>query len=230
MIHNLTHDKPPCHTENTTPVMTVSKVALFDATVGVTPSTQSGIGDIPDKKPKIIKRKLEPATSNRSGHCARKGCGLPVFQSKHGLCPHHYWQWYREHHRDREKQRAVVAQFFKENTAKKLYWTCRLNARRRGYETDLNLNWFQTRLDRGVCEVTGLPFVLTVNNPALPYHRGPHTPSIDRINPKAGYWKSNCRLVIWQFNLAKGPYSDATVHTLVEALWHRAAQVSGPAP
>lgn len=176
-----------------------------------------------------IRKRLEPASP-----IARKRCSVcgsrEVWPKKHGMCAHHYRQWYNANHRDPVKQLARVNRFFRGNPAKRLLWSCRLRARHQGCAFDLDEAWVQQRLDNGICEATGIPFALDPSQTGRGAARNFHTPSVDRIDPKQGYVKSNCRLVIWQFNLAKGPYSDRDVLLMARALVRRAFFASLSAP
>ena len=65
------------------------------------------------------------------------------------------------------------------------------------------------------CEVTGMPF-----NPRFwaAGPKGPWSPSVDRIDPKKGYIKDNCQLVIWMYNAAKQEFSHDDVVLFASAL------------
>jgi hypothetical protein len=52
----------------------------------------------------------------------------------------------------------------------------------------------QNRINLGVCEVTGIPFDL-----AKP--RAWNAPSLDQIEPKAGYTQENTRVVLYAVNV-----------------------------
>lgn len=92
----------------------------------------------------------------------------------------------------------------------------RLSAQKRGQECTLTEEWFQERLERGHCEVTGLPF----SKPEMPrYERSPYQPSIDRKDRTKGYTPENCRLVVWMYNCAKGTWTDEDVLQLSIALY-----------
>lgn len=73
-------------------------------------------------------------------------------------------------------------------------------AKRRG-GTDIDIGWVMERLERGVCELSGIPFVYEVRHPCLP--------SIDRIDPtQPGHMKDNCRVILWGLNAFKGTASE----------------------
>lgn len=72
-------------------------------------------------------------------------------------------------------------------------------ARRYNLPFDLDVAWVEERL-RGRCELTNLPFDFS---PATRSGRSnAFTPSVDRIYPRDGYVRGNCRVVIYALNLA----------------------------
>ncbi len=64
----------------------------------------------------------------------------------------------------------------------------------------------------GLCEVTNLPFVPSEKK------MGPFLPSVDRTDPKKGYTKDNCKMVIWMYNAAKGSNTHDYVMIMARAL------------
>lgn len=80
-----------------------------------------------------------------------------------------------------------------------------------GLEFDLDLEWIAERIERGFCEVTGLPFDLITG-------RSSFAPSLDRINPSKGYTKDNVKVVAWAYNAAKGAGTHDDVLRLAQAL------------
>lgn len=110
----------------------------------------------------------------------------------------------RKHHRctwlQTEEGKASYARsqrnWRKQNTASMLFKACRRRAKERGMEFTLTLEWIAQRLLEGVCEVTGIAFVL-----GAPKHA--FLPSIDRIDSSKGYTPENCRVVLWFINAAK---------------------------
>ena len=65
----------------------------------------------------------------------------------------------------------------------------------RNIVTNIDREWIQTRLDSGVCELSGIAFDMVGK-------RTPNSPSIDRINPRGGYTIDNCRMITWSLNRA----------------------------
>lgn len=78
----------------------------------------------------------------------------------------------------------------------------RQRAARKGVTYDLSLDWLTPKLEAGICEATGR--TLEISERAA----GPWAPSLDRRRAGEGYTKENTQVVIWAYNLAKGPWSD----------------------
>jgi hypothetical protein len=78
----------------------------------------------------------------------------------------------------------------------------------------ISVEWVEERLRAGVCEVSGLPFVLSIGRSAF-------APSLDRRDPAQGYTPENTQVVVWCYNAAKGTFTHAEVLTLAEALCRR---------
>lgn len=91
--------------------------------------------------------------------------------------------------------------------AKRLLWAARDRSRDGACKIDLSeadMLEIVRRAD-GHCEVTGIPF----NRNALAGTRRPYAPSLDRINPTAGYTKDNCRLVLFAVNVAMSDWGES---------------------
>jgi hypothetical protein len=73
-------------------------------------------------------------------------------------------------------------------------------AQRAGVSFDLDRDWFEKRLQGGVCELSG--FAFDFGAPAIPGGRVPNGPSVDRIDPRGPYTKANRRLILWWLNRA----------------------------
>lgn len=89
--------------------------------------------------------------------------------------------------------------------------------RRKGLAFDLDEDWLSARLRSGVCELTGLPF-----DPSVRTRKpNPYTPSIDRIAPKGGYTKGNCRVIVYALNMAMRDLGLEAFLPIAEALVRR---------
>lgn len=114
---------------------------------------------------------------------------------------------------DQSKNRSEKFYYSLEGRAKTLL----SSARRRSSlgEFDLDEEWFIEKLKNGVCEITGIPFDFSKPTGTS---KNPYSPSIDRIDPSKGYCKRNCRVVLWQVNLALGEMLDKDVLHILEKL------------
>jgi hypothetical protein len=75
--------------------------------------------------------------------------------------------------------------------------------------SDIDFAWVIERLERGVCEFSGVPFVYEPRHPCLP--------SIDRIDPtQPGHMKANCRVILWGLNGFKGAASEEVFRDSLE--------------
>jgi hypothetical protein len=115
-------------------------------------------------------------------------------------------------------QRNWIAAYFTDNPEKRFLASTKQSARQRGLSFDLTEDWFKQRLDRGLCEVTGLPVKIKLYKVQDQGNRGFYSPSVDRIDNAIGYVASNCRLVCWGYNLAKNKFTDRDINALAVAL------------
>lgn len=92
----------------------------------------------------------------------------------------------------------------------------KLRGKKKKIEFNLSSKWIKEKLEKGVCEATGLPFTM----PDGTGKSGPScfSPSLDRIDPKKGYTIDNTRLVIHSFNAAKNDGTDEDVLKMARAL------------
>jgi cation transport ATPase len=89
--------------------------------------------------------------------------------------------------------------------AKRICGLARARARNANREHAITWEWVYEKLVAGVCERTGIPFVIGA--------RGLHAfaPSIDRIDSSKGYTPDNTQLVVYIYNTAKSVFDDDTV-------------------
>jgi len=86
--------------------------------------------------------------------------------------------------------------------AYRIWNNARQRAKKNNLEFTITKKWIQDCLEKGVCQVTGVPFVLEVSEGS---GRGnPWGPSLDRLDPSQGYTPKNSQMVIWMYNNAKG--------------------------
>ena len=87
------------------------------------------------------------------------------------------------------------------------------NSRRRNSEHTITVEWISEILEKGSCQVTGLPFDMSCGK-----GRSPFTPSLDREDSTKGYTPENTRVVIWMYNTAKNVFTDEEVLIMANAL------------
>jgi len=88
----------------------------------------------------------------------------------------------------------------------------RIYCKRKDLPYDLTKTWLREKLRLGRCEVTEIGFELHKGK------RSPFGPSIDRIDPRRGYTRDNCRVVVNCYNQAKSDWSDNDVLRMAKAL------------
>lgn len=90
-------------------------------------------------------------------------------------------------------------------------------ARRYGASFDLTPEWIEGKLKPGICSVTKLPLVFTMNG-GKGHRDNPFSPSLDRIKQTGGYTKKNTRIVCWIYNRSRGAFSDESFQRMLDAL------------
>ena len=81
---------------------------------------------------------------------------------------------------------------------------------------DITKKWIMDKLLKGSCEKSGINF--DYSSPKKGSFTNPFIPSIDRIDSSKEYSKSNCQMVVWIYNRAKGDGTDGDVLYLAENL------------
>lgn len=95
-------------------------------------------------------------------------------------------------------------------------------AKQRGLEYTLTKAWYKERLDAGVCEVTGIPFVLdpdTCKHTSITKRDrrlNPFSPSVDRRDSTKGYTEDNCIMTCYMYNLCKQSFTDEAIVIFAE--------------
>lgn len=114
--------------------------------------------------------------------------------------------------KDREYQR----QYRKRNRARDLARHAKFRAHKQKEPFDLlgYLPQLQERLDKGVCEVSGIPFNLDGG-------RTWDSPSLDRMDPHGGYLYSNIRVVCHALNSAMGDWGENRMLEIARAILKR---------
>ena len=99
----------------------------------------------------------------------------------------------------------------------------RRNARRRalqrGLAFELEQSWILDKLEKGICDVTGLPFTFkTQEEYGKENNCQPFSPTLDREFSEYGYTHENTRVVVAVYNYAKMHWTDEDVMVMVRAM------------
>ncbi len=103
----------------------------------------------------------------------------------------------------------------KYRTGYSLIEAAKSRAKKKNIAFDLDMNWILPLLN--TCPMTGKKFTYFLNGSNYG-NRHTLAPSIDKIDPKGGYTKENCRVVCWFYNMTKSYYSDEEVLELCKAI------------
>jgi len=87
-----------------------------------------------------------------------------------------------------------------------------------GVKFSLTKEWVKAALDRGTCEITGLPFDLKASSRDP---RNPYGPAIDRRIAGGDYSEVNCRIVLIAVNTALLDWGDEPFFRIVRAVVDR---------
>src|SRR5579872_2900815 len=121
-----------------------------------------------------------------------------------------------KYHSSHPERRHEIFRKFYETTAGRATFLLngtRTTCKKKHLPSNLTKEWILERLERGVCEVTGLPFDLSKTGT----RQNPFAPSLDRKNPHAGYTTDNVQVVVWIYN-AKQNFTHDDVLRLSAAL------------
>jgi hypothetical protein len=95
----------------------------------------------------------------------------------------------------------------------------RARARRTGATVSIDVDWILERLERGTCELSGLPFSL---ESSAEHRAHAFAPSLDRINNACkDYTPENTRVVLHSVNVALNEYGLDHLLTICEAIKDR---------
>jgi hypothetical protein len=117
----------------------------------------------------------------------------------------------KERERGRQKYRRKAGT--KAGLIDNLWRGAKQRATKKDLAFDLTKEWIADRLKENTCAVTGIQFSYEVVG-AFRFYGA----TIDRIKPDLGYTQSNCQIVIWGYNAAKGNATHADVMQLAKTL------------
>lgn len=124
--------------------------------------------------------------------------------------------------KDREKRLAYQRKKMAElrmttyGRAYQLYNAAKHRAIRNKLKFDLSVEWIQEKVSEGFCQLSGIKFEFDKGG-----KRGgnPFAPSVDKIDAKGGYTKSNCQIVLWGINNSKGEMSTEEFKKFLKLIW-----------
>lgn len=94
--------------------------------------------------------------------------------------------------------------------AVKMVVEAKRRAREKNLPFDIDSNFILKRLEPGVCERTGLPFVISQDE------RNPYSPSLDKVVPRLGYVKGNVRVILWALNSFKADFTESDIYPIAK--------------
>lgn len=133
--------------------------------------------------------------------CTQCGDTLPLdsfYRSKFGIqgraseCKKCFLARNRARYRTASRPRASV-----------LLSHAKTRAERKGLAFSLDVDWIDAAIKSGRCQITGLPFDLTLRGA-----RNLFGPSLDRVVPEEGYTKENVKVVLFGYNSCKNTASE----------------------
>lgn len=93
---------------------------------------------------------------------------------------------------------------------------CKRRAKLSGGKMSITREWLEDKLNKGVCELTGLPFNFSGRGK---FSRQPYAPSVDKKNPQnPDYTPENTRVVLWAVNCAMAEYGEEIMLPIFKAL------------
>jgi hypothetical protein len=163
----------------------------------------------------------EPMAIQHCLHCGAE-FSVPAVKKKgrkRKYCSHSCaLKYYNAHIRDNPKRTQEVADYYRQYPARRFLASIKQSAKQRGLSFDMTEAWFKERLERGVCEISGLPIKIKLYKKKDVGQRNFYSPSVDRIDNNLGYIPSNCRMVCWGYNIGKYSYTDRDLMALSVAL------------
>ena len=97
-----------------------------------------------------------------------------------------------------------------------LYSNAKSRCKKKKIGLHITHEWIQKHLERGTCELTGLPFSLEPPPPGLT--RRLDAPSLDRISKHKPYTEENTRVILWAVNCALSEYGTSTMLPILKAM------------
>jgi len=87
---------------------------------------------------------------------------------------------------------------------------------KKGVAMELTQAWVESHLERGTCQLTGIPFNLLP--PPKGLSRRPDAPSLDRIDKDKHYTEDNTRVILWAVNCTLSEYGTDAMLPILKAM------------
>lgn len=131
-------------------------------------------------------------------------------------------QKYKKTSKGKETSRRYAEKVFKtpEGRATRMIAQTRVDARRAARIFELDKEWLVEKLKKGICEKTGLPFVLNGKDQQELNQKSskhPFSPSLERKDSTIGYTKENTIVVCLIYNYCKNVFEEEAVEMFCRA-------------
>lgn len=161
----------------------------------------------------LTKDETDNSTINYS--CVK--CGAENIFSKHTQwCKKCYLDYYNEHRSKEIRVTRCSRKLHDGSYESYLMSRTKHKAKKEKVVFDINIEWLKQKLSKGICEVTYMPLVKPVYKSVNNNNYRNWAPIIDRIDNSKGYTKSNCRIVISLYSMAKNKYGESDMLKMYE--------------
>lgn len=126
-----------------------------------------------------------------------------------------YSKSWRERNPEHSKIAHIKRMLDFKGRALSLIKAARRRSKQKNLEFNLTLKDVLPQIEKGICQLTELPFDLI---PPGRKKRNPYSPSIDRIDSSKGYTPDNIRIVLVAVNDCINQYGDDTILPILKAL------------
>lgn len=141
-------------------------------------------------------------------------------------CTTSYYNGWRVAHRGKAKplEERSFKRFYSTIHGRAIHMNnnARARAKRNKIEYTLDAIWIENKLIEGICEITGIPFILRENN-GKGHRQNSFSPSIDRIHQTGPYSQENCQMTCWIYNRAKGAFPLEDLSKMMEAISNKSS-------
>ena len=137
----------------------------------------------------------------RDYNISYEGCYREVWTTKEG------WETYKQNERTPRRLATVLCNH------------ARARSRKHNSKFNLDPDIIAHKIEKGICEATGIKFVLELDGPKS--SRQPFSPSLDRIdNDNRNYTHDNVRVVISAFNNLRSELDEETLDIVINGYLH----------